>query len=105
MSILYINPHRYPNELAWQFNLDRRTIRKNAALSKLHTFLIQEAESGSISRQESVSMIPPLVMDVQPHHKVLDMCAAPGSKTAQLVEALHSDGSTVPGNSPTLSIA
>ncbi len=34
-------------------------------------------------------MIPPLVLDVQPHHKVLDMCAAPGSKTAQLIEAIH----------------
>lgn len=34
-------------------------------------------------------MIPPLLMDVKPHHKVLDMCAAPGSKTAQLIEALH----------------
>jgi len=36
-------------------------------------------------------MIPPLLLDVQPHHKVLDMCAAPGSKTAQLVELLHKD--------------
>lgn len=26
---------------------------------------------------------------VQPHHRVLDMCAAPGSKTFQLLEALH----------------
>ena len=32
-----------------------------------------------------------LVLDVKPHHKVLDMCAAPGSKTAQLIEALHAD--------------
>lgn len=37
-------------------------------------------------------MIPPLVLDVKPHHKVLDTCAAPGSKTAQLIEALHSGG-------------
>jgi len=34
-------------------------------------------------------------MDVKPHHKVLDMCAAPGSKTAQLIEMLHAeDGET-----------
>ncbi len=33
-----------------------------------------------------VSMIPPLFMDIQSGMKVLDMCAAPGSKTAQLVE-------------------
>ena len=25
------------------------------------------------------------------------MCAAPGSKTAQLIELLHSDGDNVPG--------
>jgi len=30
-----------------------------------------------------------LVLDVQPHHSVLDLCAAPGSKSAQLVELLH----------------
>ncbi|KAF3928779.1 hypothetical protein ABW21_db0204149 [Orbilia brochopaga] len=34
-------------------------------------------------------MIPPLLMDVESHHTVLDMCAAPGSKTAQLIEAVH----------------
>ncbi len=44
-------------------------------------------------------MIPPLVLDVQPHHKVLDMCAAPGSKTAQLIEALHSQEGTIPEGS------
>jgi len=34
-------------------------------------------------------MIPPLLLDVQPHHKVIDLCAAPGSKTAQILEALN----------------
>ena len=41
-------------------------------------------------------MIPPLVLDVKPHHKVLDMCAAPGSKTAQLIEALHAQEGVIP---------
>ncbi len=82
---------RYPNELAWQVNLTRQMIRRNAELAKLHHFLISETVCGAISRQEAVSMIPPLVMDVQPHHKVLDMCAAPGSKTTQLLEMLHAD--------------
>ena len=41
-------------------------------------------------------MIPPLVLGVEPHHKVLDMCAAPGSKTAQLIEAVHAEEGTVP---------
>lgn len=34
-------------------------------------------------------MIPPLVMDVRPGMTVLDMCAAPGSKAAQLIELVH----------------
>uniref|UniRef100_A0A2S2PSC9 tRNA (cytosine(34)-C(5))-methyltransferase n=1 Tax=Schizaphis graminum TaxID=13262 RepID=A0A2S2PSC9_SCHGA len=42
-------------------------------------------------------MIPPLLLDVKPSDKVLDMCAAPGSKTAQLIEALYSgSNSSVP---------
>lgn len=87
----------YPNELAWQLELTRKDIRRSEKLFRLHNFLIAETKSGNISRQEAVSMIPPLVLDVQPHHKCLDLCAAPGSKTAQIIEALHSDGS---GNIP-----
>ncbi|XP_062582510.1 RNA cytosine-C(5)-methyltransferase NSUN2-like [Saccostrea cucullata] len=79
----------YPDELGWQLNSSRQEVRKDARFEKLKTFLLQETESGSISRQEAVSMIPPMLMDVKPHHKVLDMCAAPGSKTAQLIEYLH----------------
>lgn len=61
--------------------------------------------TGELTRQELVSMVrgpkgvvhataqlvlmneratcvqlPPLLLDIQPHHAVLDMCAAPGSK-------------------------
>ncbi|XP_039260938.2 RNA cytosine-C(5)-methyltransferase NSUN2-like [Styela clava] len=81
----------YPDELAWQTNLSRTQIRKVPELEKFHNFLITETESGHVTRQESVSMIPPLLLDVKPHHKILDLCAAPGSKTAQLIEMLHTD--------------
>merc|ERR1719357_2326224 len=80
----------YPDGMAWQLSITRNDIRRDENLFKLHNFLISETESGNISRQETVSMIPPIVLDVKPHHKVLDMCAAPGSKTAQLIEAIHS---------------
>lgn len=50
---------------------------------KLHT------DNGNITRQEAVSMVPPLALDVQPHHYCLDMCAAPGSKTSQLLEVVN----------------
>lgn len=41
-------------------------------------------------------MIPPIVLNVQPNSRVLDMCAAPGSKTAQIIEALHADTTEIP---------
>ncbi|XP_075216753.1 tRNA (cytosine(34)-C(5))-methyltransferase Nsun2 [Lycorma delicatula] len=86
----------YPRRLCWQLQLTRKDIRRSESYFRLHNFLISETASGNISRQEVVSMIPPLLLDVQPHHKVLDMCAAPGSKTSQLIELMHSDESKVP---------
>ena len=97
----------YPDNLAYQLNVTRKEIRRQEIYFRLHNFLVAETESGSISRQETVSMLPPLVLGVKPHHTVLDMCAAPGSKvgpildmnmmccsgqyfqTTQLLEAVH----------------
>ncbi|KAJ7255177.1 cytosine-5--methyltransferase [Mycena rebaudengoi] len=79
----------YPDGLAWQFNVPKKVLRKSPEFKEFHSFLVFETEVGNISRQEAVSMLPPLFMDVEPHHRVMDMCAAPGSKTAQLLEALH----------------
>ena len=41
-----------------------------AALGRLHEFMKLENDAGGITRQEAVSMIPPLLLDVQPHHSV-----------------------------------
>jgi multisite-specific tRNA:(cytosine-C5)-methyltransferase len=79
----------YPDSLAWQITVRKEVIRKNPDFRKFQNFLVCESEAGNISRQEAVSMIPPLLLDVQPHHKVIDLCAAPGSKSAQILEALN----------------
>ena len=34
-------------------------------------------------------MIPVFLLDVQPHHRILDMCASPGSKTKHVLEIMH----------------
>ncbi|KAI0217226.1 tRNA (cytosine-5-)-methyltransferase ncl1 [Massospora cicadina] len=81
----------YPNRFGWHVASSRAVVRKSVEYSNFHRFLVSESEVGNLSRQEAVSMVPPLMLDVQPHHWVLDMCAAPGSKTAQLIEALHGD--------------
>ena len=40
--------------------------------------------NGSIYLQSLSSMMPPLYLDVKAHEMILDMCAAPGSKTSQI---------------------
>lgn len=74
---------------AYQTTNTRATIRSSPILSKLHQFLISEVSTGSLSRQEAVSMVPPLLLDIQPGHFVFDACASPGSKTMQIAELMH----------------
>jgi len=81
----------YPDNLGWHFKVSRGVLRKSPAISAFHKFMVAETEIGNLSRQEAVSMIPPLLLKVEPHQWVLDMCAAPGSKTAQLIEAVHAN--------------
>ena len=54
-------------------------------LSALH-------ETGRLTRQEAVSMIPAIALDTKPGDVVLDMCASPGSKTTQIAEHLNEKG-------------
>ena len=87
----------YPDNLAWSINCHKRLLRKNDALKKVQKWLVTHSDMGDVWRQEAVSMIPALMLDVKPHHFVLDLCAAPGSKTSQLVDMLHrSAGATPP---------
>jgi NOL1/NOP2/sun family putative RNA methylase len=41
------------------------------------------------------SMIPPLILDPKPGETVLDLCAAPGSKTTELAELMNNQGTLV----------
>lgn len=78
----------YPDRLAWQLSTSRDALRRSKPLAALHAALVQEHEGGRVTRQEAVSMVPPLLLAPEPHHLVLDACASPGSKTAQLIEAV-----------------
>ena len=53
----------------------------SAELRSLHTFMIDKTATGSISRQETVSMLPPFLLNVQPHHVVrsADTCVLCGA--------------------------
>ena len=49
-------------------------------------------EKGYIYLQSLSSMIPPLVLNPKPGEKVLDLTAAPGSKTTQMAAMMKNDG-------------
>ena len=51
-----------------------------------------EHHLGKIYVQEAASMIPPLVLKPKPGELVLDMCAAPGSKTTQMAAMMENKG-------------
>jgi NOL1/NOP2/sun family putative RNA methylase len=42
--------------------------------------------------QEAASMIPPIILDPKPGEIVLDMCAAPGSKSTQICAMMQNEG-------------
>ena len=88
--------------LGFQLSVDKRTLRRNKSLEPLHTWLKIQTDCGHVTRQETVSMIPPVVLDVKEGMSVLDMCAAPGSKTCQLLEVVgglpHHSGKDEYGN-------
>lgn len=51
-----------------------------------------EHHIGKIYVQEAASMIPPLVLQPKPGDLVLDLCAAPGSKTTQMAAMMRNKG-------------
>jgi tRNA (cytosine49-C5)-methyltransferase len=53
---------------------------------------LKEHSLGYIYVQDASSMIPPIVLAPQPGDSVLDMCAAPGSKTTQMAAMMENEG-------------
>ncbi|KAG3163611.1 hypothetical protein PC128_g20359 [Phytophthora cactorum] len=85
----------YPLEnVAWQMDCGRVALSKSAPkhedVRAFHSCLLEQTDRGNIDRQEAVSMLPVLFLDVQRGHRVLDMCASPGSKTTQVIDFLLS---------------
>lgn len=66
---------------AYSFTASRSQLKSRPELNKVHKFLVLCNECGLLTRQEFVSMLPPAFLGAQRGEVVLDMCAAPGSKT------------------------
>ena len=83
----------FPGGLGWQLDTPRQElIALRAMCRELRQFLEAQCSVGRVNRQEAVSMLPPLLLDVRPGQAVLDMCASPGSKTVLLLSQLSRGG-------------
>jgi len=56
---------------AYQLSIDRRTIRRDPLMESFHNWLMLNSDAGFLSRLETVSMIPPVVLAPEPHHHIL----------------------------------
>ncbi|RME53725.1 RsmB/NOP family class I SAM-dependent RNA methyltransferase [Candidatus Woesearchaeota archaeon] len=65
---------------------------KHKRLPRFDLGNLPEHQLGYFYIQEAASMIPPVVLSPQPEEIVLDLCAAPGSKTSQLAQYMHNKG-------------
>lgn len=74
--------------LAWNSNAFRCDDEKS--LGKTWQYL-----AGLYQIQEEVSMLPVRVLNPQPGEKILDLCAAPGNKTAQISVMMKNSGSVI----------
>ena len=87
-------PFELPWCRGWQLGLDSGALKfsSDETLQATRKWLIRNGAIGLVLRQAVDSMLPVALLGVQPGHTVLDMCASPGSKTTQCVEALHAGG-------------
>ena len=92
-------PKRLPWGDGWQLGFHKRQLKVGIGryATEVREWLAQRASSGCVVRQEAVSMLPVICLDVKPGHRCGDLCAAPGSKTTQLLEASFGGGAAAGG--------
>jgi NOL1/NOP2/sun family putative RNA methylase len=72
------------------FRVKRRGVNSHERLGRHWAYL-----AGWFHIQEASSMIPALLLDPRPGERILDLCAAPGNKTALMAQALENRGTVV----------
>ncbi len=77
------------------FSLEKvKWFRMAYTVNKNHELISKTLEHvlGYIYVQRLESMIPPLILEPKKHELILDLCAAPGSKTTQIAEMMNNTG-------------
>jgi 16S rRNA C967 or C1407 C5-methylase (RsmB/RsmF family) len=72
-------------------------ILKNKSVSELTE--TEEYKNGLLYIQNLSSMIPPVIMDPKPNEKILDLTAAPGSKSTQIAMLTNNNAQIVANDS------
>ena len=72
------------NEISW--SKDALVINENDQISKLDIY-----EDGKVYLQSLSSMLPPIILDPKEKENILDMAAAPGSKTTQIASITNNN--------------
>ena len=72
----------------YQLGCDKNALKCSTDETLRHTqkWLVRHNSTGVLTRQAVDSMVPAAILGVEPHHRVLDLCASPGSKTTQALE-------------------
>lgn len=88
----YLREHNFKvKDVSWYkdaFILDANASKRELTGEPLYT-------EGKIYIQSLASMVPPLILDPKPGEKVLDLTAAPGSKTSQMAAIMGKSGELV----------
>ena len=80
-------PHRPTEQIAdvvWSCSHDIYHEHK-----ELYDFTRSQKVAGNLYFQESVSMLPVLILGIRAHHCIADLCAAPGSKTTLCLDVMN----------------
>jgi len=87
-----VTPLPWCSSFAVEISKEALKTSHEPALAGLQTWLSKWGALGACTRQAIESMVPVALLKVEPDHVCLDMCASPGSKTTQAIEALYAGG-------------
>lgn len=84
-------------EIPWDKNKEHYFVNeKDRWITKSLNYLL-----GDFYLQEPASILAVLILDPKPNEKILDLCAAPGSKTTQIAQRMKLKG-TIVANEPNI---
>ena len=75
---------------AWEMPFER-----GSSVGEVKKIMTALHDTGRVTRQEAVSMLPVLGLRPSPGECILDLCASPGSKTTQICEHLGDSGAVI----------